>query len=824
MINQKSQILNQTLGGLEVFQELIPDLKVIDGQVVKNVHNPFYDDKNASMSIYQGNGEDGRWLFYDHGDPDYQGDVFDFAALHYDLEVEKEFPEVLNSIIELMELDIPKVGFKPTLSEGESFKIFELVELGKPEQDFLTRYNIDQEVMKSLNAVFISGYLARSSRDHKEYHRKKETDEPMIAYMMKDGAKIYRPNASKANKWRWIGEKPSDYVFGINNLNDDDETVVIMAGEKDVMSFMSNTGMKAVCLNSETSTRIPESLVSILKGKHVNVLYDLDETGSKTALKLSKIYSYENIELPENLAESGGKDFSDYVERGYDIEEIVDDINSSNPLNEKLFVELTEEEKKERKGGFVVDGKRVKLLTRRENERETADTDSEEILRKTVDNEGVKNQSTDHEATTDVRSEPINRGFNPDVFDNLPEPLNSFVTLYNDKIGKDVVLLSGITAIGSILPNSYFDYHGDKVRLNLFSFVSAPPASGKSRLNHGGDLVSCIHDRLKSESEVRLAEYRASKEDGETGPVPKYNILLIPANTSSSKIIDQMSDNDGMGLIIDSEADTLTKIQGQDWGLSSHELRRITENEGISKMRKNDGLVEVDEPKVGVLIAGTPNQLKALVPDPENGLFSRILFYVYSPTQKFMSPFGIQGNLQDRITNLCEGLLSKFNFNSNEVKVVFTEAQQSQFVETMEQWLTEVNEIHDVYMAAWTKRSGRNILKLASILTSMRQEPVNGAIECDDRDFKIALSMMTTLKDHAELVYENIESAPSFNHFSVSEEEFFNKLPDEFDKARSRKLGKELGIPPGTSEKKLSKFLANGQIIRYKRGQYRKAS
>ena len=43
--------------------------------------------------------------------------------------------------------------------------------------------------------------------------------------------------------------------------------------------------------------------------------------------------------------------------------------------------------------------------------------------------------------------------------------------------------------------------------------------------------------------------------------------------------------------------------------------------------RKDREYLEIDNPRVSVVLAGTPEQIRHLIPDAENGLLSRFIFY-----------------------------------------------------------------------------------------------------------------------------------------------------------------------------------------------------
>ena len=57
-------------------------------------------------------------------------------------------------------------------------------------------------------------------------------------------------------------------------------------------------------------------------------------------------------------------------------------------------------------------------------------------------------------------------------------------------------------------------------------------------------------------------------------------------------------------------------------------MRKSFHNESISYLRKtNHEYVEVLESQLSALLSGTPGQVRKLIPDPENCLFSRFVYY-----------------------------------------------------------------------------------------------------------------------------------------------------------------------------------------------------
>ena len=108
--------------------------------------------------------------------------------------------------------------------------------------------------------------------------------------------KLYEPkNYDKRFRFSSIGEKPSDYVFGLNALrskfmsNNEEkiDAVILVSGGSDAVNCLS-MGFQPVWLNSETAN-LSEATFRTLQSyaKRVILIADNDETGRETARRLA---------------------------------------------------------------------------------------------------------------------------------------------------------------------------------------------------------------------------------------------------------------------------------------------------------------------------------------------------------------------------------------------------------------------------------------------------------------------------------------------------------------------------------------------------------
>jgi len=355
----KSSVLSATSGGLEFYRFVIPALQVY-GNKARLVCNPFYPDSKPSLSIFF---SDGQWLFNDFGDPSYKGDVFNFAGHFYNLDTSTQFHEILTKMDNDLFLNLSSPASYPVSpfyygipahhAKSKATNHSASVKLRSDfldfELDYWSKYNITLDVLSRYNVCPVDvlepspGFTVRSTLSN-----------PVYAYSVCEGVcKIYQPLNTKY-KFQWIGSHPSSWYFGYEQLPSSGQLVFITGGEKDVLTLAS-LSLPAFTLNSETAT-LPPELVEELSARFENiiVLYDMDETGMAQSEKLCRTYGLTRWLLPQWLADKGGKDISDYIALGGDIER-------SDILAESFEVEVTVTSQAEQE---IVDLGKLAMLAR----------------------------------------------------------------------------------------------------------------------------------------------------------------------------------------------------------------------------------------------------------------------------------------------------------------------------------------------------------------------------------------------------------------------------------------------------------------------------
>jgi hypothetical protein len=298
-------------------------------------------------------------------------------------------------------------------------------------------------------------------------------------------------------------------------------------------------------------------------------------------------------------------------------------------------------------------------------------------------------------------------------------------------------------------------------------------------------------------------------------------MFFLPGNSSSAAFIQSLADNNYRAVIFESEADTLANTIKQEWGNFSDVLRKGFHHESTSLFRKKDNkCIEITNPHIALCLGGTPHQVHRLMPDIENGLFSRFLFYAFEDKGGFKHPFVSQcpvnykAFLNEKARQVF-GLYNQLNQLAQPLEFKLTEEQGNKFTALFSAMLTRNELLVGRDFNANIKRLGLITFRIAMILNGLRllvtervtervtlSHPLSNPLICSDRDFETAILIAATLEKHAIAVYQNMPSKDLKGTSLI----FFEKLPQQFDRQGYLKVAQELGIQPKTAEKYIAQF------------------
>lgn len=431
--------------------------------------------------------------------------------------------------------------------------------------------------------------------------------------------------------------------------------------------------------------------------------------------------------------------------------------------------------------------------------------------------------------------------FTSQVYDNLPYLLQQVCDKSQSDEEADMMVLGAIVAITSTIPNVSGQYGGRKVFPNLYTYVVAPASAGKGRLALIRSLVQPIHERLRELNKLeweqyheRLTEYKQSKDPDMEKPVPPpHRLHIIPANTSATAMYQILHDNGGVGFMMETEGDTLTNTLTSDHGNYSDGLRKSFHNEPVSFLRRtNHEYVEVVNPKLSVLLSGTPGQVKKLIPDAENGLFSRFMYYHLPMKPQWNDVFAdsTDVSLDEKYADLGRIWYEVYQRISEieQINFSFTPDQQAQFN-------AHFAYLHEEYFRRYgegflpsVRRMGLIVFKISMSLSLMRcLEYADEKVDfiCEDVDFQTALTIGDALLEHAAKLFQTFPATLSkgtLNYWQREEEkkdQVYRELPDTFETKDAVKIGAKHKV----SERTVKRWLKSPRYINIEYGKYKKA-
>ena len=435
-------------------------------------------------------------------------------------------------------------------------------------------------------------------------------------------------------------------------------------------------------------------------------------------------------------------------------------------------------------------------------------------------------------------SEPLPT-FSNEIYSLLPGFLSGVISKANDYEDADILLLGTLTAISACLPNVSGLYADREVFPNLFLFVSAQASAGKGRLTLCRHLVKPIHDDLKHRYAVEMEEYRhlqneyvQDKKNREPLVEPPIKTLLIPANSSATSVYQMLNDNQGIGLIFETEGDTLANTFKSDYGNFSDGFRKAFHHEMISYTRRKDReFVELNKPRLSALLSGTPRQILSLIPDAENGLFSRFIFYNMAIRLEWRNVFSEAScTLDDFFIRLGHQYFTFYQTlqQSQPIRFSLSAPQQQEFNSFFGEVQEEYSSLFGMDIIASVRRLGLITFRLAMILTTLRfmdGVAITPVALCSDTDFRTSLIMARVLLQHTAHVFSNLPTSEPDNASkrpNVNMSSFLNSLPAEFDRQTYLSVAQQLRITPRTAESYIHRLCASGQLQHPSYGSYTK--
>ncbi len=425
----------------------------------------------------------------------------------------------------------------------------------------------------------------------------------------------------------------------------------------------------------------------------------------------------------------------------------------------------------------------------------------------------------------------------------LPESLQQMLSLATTPEEQDILLMATLAAASACVPNLYFTYGptGKKYYANLQCFILAAAASGKGIAGQALEMVRVLDEQ---------------------------HPMLISGDSTLPAWYKALASQNGCGYMHESEGSVITDIWRTSAANYNTALRKAAEHEPISRNRCN-GLSEIPSPRLSMLLTGTFNQYRALVPSVENGYFSRLLTVVIRGTnpfdKRYVSSKGGQSvipkQVGHRLLRTYESLLA-----SPEREWSLTDAQKERLGEHLQtEYATLISLLGDNFHSA-VIRMAVQIERIAMILTAMRGDsalsrgagnelrPASNAgiidkgirlqddttderddkdrpymvdtIYCSDQDYEAAEMIGNKLLLHMASAYRMIDGdaqdmVPEIKPID-QRKVLFEALPEEYASKQLEAEARLQGVSRATSMRWNEEWQTNGMVQKVRYGVYRK--
>ena len=359
--------------------------------------------------------------------------------------------------------------------------------------------------------------------------------------------------------------------------------------------------------------------------------------------------------------------------------------------------------------------------------------------------------------------------FTEEIINNLPPPLRAIVEICITNKERSLMLSTLLATAACAMPNVQGTYGGKKVSPNIYVINLGLFGTGKSLQGNASILLAGIVKQLNAEQkeadnqyQIDLTAYEEAKKAGEDceKPVPPpIKRLIVAGNITKTLLITRLHDNPHGIIIIEVEGDTIVTANKMDSNNYMDVLRAAYANETVNVERKGGDLtLMVNRPVACFLASMTYNQLYKLIPDSEDGLYSRVAFTNLPVTDVFEDMFDEgRENYESSMNEKGKILLHVFNLLKDRsidrpvmVKLGNME-QRKKFKATFQKYKSEYMENLSLEHGGLVNRLGLLAFKVLMVLSIYRNYDgnlgdIDNIILATDDDFDNMLRIVEVFR------------------------------------------------------------------------------
>ena len=397
---------------------------------------------------------------------------------------------------------------------------------------------------------------------------------------------------------------------------------------------------------------------------------------------------------------------------------------------------------------------------------------------------------------------------------NLPESLQTMLSLAKTEEEKDMLLMATLAAASACVPNLYFRYGptGKKYYANLQCFILASSASGKGIANQALEMMRVVDEQYP---------------------------MLIAGDSTLAAWYKALEEQGGIGYMHESEGSVITDIWRNAAANYNTALRKAAEHEAISRNRVK-GASEIACPRLSMLLTGTFSQYKALVPSVENGYFSRLLTLVERGSHPFEKSYVTAKSENSAIPKIVGRELSRIYsrlMEEGEREWSLTDSQKERLGEKLEtEYRTLIDMLGENFHSTII-RMAVQIERIALILTALRVQTPSGRpftdrvqteLLCSDVDYETAEMIGSKMLMHMAMAYRMIKGD---EQETMPEVKGLDQRKVVFDGLKARyqlndliKEAQSQGVSRSSAIRWNNQWIEKGMVRKENHGEYRKVA
>lgn len=407
--------------------------------------------------------------------------------------------------------------------------------------------------------------------------------------------------------------------------------------------------------------------------------------------------------------------------------------------------------------------------------------------------------------------------------------------------------LSLLCVLGAMMPNvSCRISRSEPVSPFLYVAITGPAASGKSLIKRAAYLFAIHCSKIEEESQAEYdklaAEHKAWKEcmkkqakeeDCDCGTEPqqaKPIKLLLSTHISESKLTELMANNPFYPtLLYDTELDRV--METKEFPLSPI-LRQAYEGEPFSSHTHAHGSMSVKDPKLALLVSGTPAQLSRFCKNKEDGMASRILT-VFLPETPYKPITPLTPEMYHEADQKEEALrMFTLTFSNllRQKKIAFTLDEEG--MNAINGYFEEVSRRYADYgsnpLDSFLRRLRSMVIRMCMIIAVcdlyQKNSLTDGIHELPAEIIKTVLGWCNYLiEQHIRLLSILPENEPTGNGKELKYKAAFELLPCEFTLDTAKEVYKNVAnVSDKTAQRQLKNMIKAGLLEQPRHGTYKK--